>query len=102
MSTVYSGDNQCYGKTLQAGCDSNYRFFSACVSCPGGTNYIAAFRKTPLAELIANRMPVGKYILGDNAYTCCEHLLTPFAGECHNSNSFVSDLLTTAMYNCLA
>ena len=94
VKSFFSGHYQVYGINVQAACDSNCRFVSACVSSPGGTNDIAAFRKTPLAELIANRMPVGKYIIGDNAYTCCEHLLTPFAGECHNSNSFVSDFLT--------
>ena len=45
---------------------------------PGGSNDIAAFRKTPLAQLVT-QLPLGKYLVGDNAYVCSESLLTPFA-----------------------
>jgi hypothetical protein len=51
-----------------------------CIAAPGGSNDIAAFRKTPLAQSV-NRLPLGKYIVGDNAYVCTESLLTPFAGK---------------------
>jgi hypothetical protein len=26
-------------------------------------------------------LPLGRYVMGDNAYVCTEHLLTPFPGE---------------------
>ena len=26
-------------------------------------------------------LPIGKYAVGDNAYVCSEHLLTPFFGK---------------------
>jgi hypothetical protein len=51
-----------------------------CIAAPGGSNDIAAFRKTPLAQSV-NQLPLGKYIVGDNAYVCSESLLTPFAGK---------------------
>ena len=55
--------------------------FCVCCSCiPGGTNDIAAFRKTTLAQLI-EKLPLGTYVIADNAYICTEHLLTPFPGE---------------------
>lgn len=28
-----------------------------------------------------NSLPLGRYIVGDNAYVCSEHLLTPFSGN---------------------
>ena len=31
-------------------------------------------------EKIEN-LPIGKYVIGDNAYVCTEHLLTPFSGD---------------------
>jgi hypothetical protein len=41
---------------------------------------IAAFRKTPLQKNV-HELPLGKYIIGDNAYICSENLLTPFSGK---------------------
>ena len=29
-------------------------------------------------------LPIGKYIVGENAYVCLEHLLTPFSGKQRN------------------
>jgi hypothetical protein len=86
VKSFFSGHYQTFGIDVQAACDSNCKFVSVNIAAPGGTNDIAAFRKTPLAEIVANRIPVGKYVIGDNAYTCCEHLLTPFAGKLYNSN----------------
>ena len=57
-----------------------YRFVYACVAAPGGVNDIAAFRKTSLSQMIRS-LPAGKFIAGDNAYVCLEHLLTPFSGD---------------------
>jgi hypothetical protein len=86
VKSFFSGHYQTYGINVQAACDSNCKFVSVNIAAPGGTNNIAAFRKTPLAEIVANRIPVGKFVIGDNAYTCCEHLQTPFAGKLYNSN----------------
>ena len=80
VKSFFSGHYQMYGINVQAACDHHCRFTSVCISAPGGTNDIAAFRKTPLQKLV-NELPVGKYIVGDNAYICSENLLTPFPGK---------------------
>jgi DDE superfamily endonuclease len=88
VKAFFSGHYQTYGINVQAACDSNCKFVSVCTAAPGGSNNIAAFRKSLLAGIVANRLPVGKYIVGNNAYTCGEHLLTPFSGKWHNELSF--------------
>ena len=80
VKAYFSGHYQTYGINIQAACDSKCRFISVCVAAPGGCNDIAAFRKSPLHELVQT-LPMGKYIIGDNAYCCSEHLLTPFSGK---------------------
>jgi DDE superfamily endonuclease len=80
VKSFFSGHYQTYGINVQAACDYQSRFTSVCIAAPGGSNDIAAFRKTPL-QAIVNALPVGKYIIGDNAYICSENLLTPFSGK---------------------
>jgi hypothetical protein len=80
VKAYFSGHYQTYGINVQAACDSQCRFVFAALAAPGGTNDIAAFRKTKLHD-IAAKLPLGKYIIGDNAYICTEHILTPFPGE---------------------
>jgi hypothetical protein len=79
VKAYFSGHYQAYGVNIQAACDSKCRFVEVGVVAPGGTNDIAAFRKTKLSKLI-NKLPIGKFVIGDNAYICSEHLLTPFSG----------------------
>lgn len=83
VKAYFSGHYQCYGINVQAVCDSKCRFISVSVAAPGGSNDIAAFRKTHLHSILEN-LPIGKYIIGDNAYICSEHLLTPFSGDQRN------------------
>ena len=80
VKAFFSGHYQAYGINVQAACDSRCRFVSVCIAAPGGSNDIAAFRKTPLAATVT-KLPLGKYIVGDNAYVCSESLLTPFSGK---------------------
>jgi hypothetical protein len=97
VKAFFSGHYQTYGINVQAACDSNCKFVSVCIAALGGSNNITAFRKTPLAGIVANKIPVGKCIVGDNAYTCCKHLLTPFAGKWHSSQiNCILFLLTAA------
>jgi DDE superfamily endonuclease len=77
VKAFFSGHYRAYGVNVQAMCDSQCRFIYACVAAPGGTNDIAAYRKTSLTHFVEN-LPIGKYMIGDNAYICTEHLLTPF------------------------
>jgi hypothetical protein len=83
VKAYFSGHYQCYGINVQAVCDSKCRFISVSVAAPGGSNDIAAFRKTRLHSML-EELPIGKYIIGDNAYICSEHLLTPFSGDQRN------------------
>jgi hypothetical protein len=80
VKSYFSGHYQAYGINIQAACDHECRFLHVCVAAPGGVNDISAYRKTPLHEIVRN-LPVGRYIIGDNAYVCTEHLLTPFSGN---------------------
>jgi DDE superfamily endonuclease len=41
---------------------------------------IVAYRKSNLPKYIES-LPLGNYAIGDNAYICTEHLLTPFSGD---------------------
>jgi DDE superfamily endonuclease len=66
---------------------------------PGGQNDVAAYRKSTLPDLI-NNLPISFYIIGDNAYVCSEHVLTPFSGESRKNptkdtyNYYISQLRT--------
>jgi DDE superfamily endonuclease len=80
VKAYFSGHYQAYGINVQAACDAQCRFVFAALAAPGGANDITAFRKTALHTYIQN-LPLGKYIIGDNAYVCSEHLLTPFCGD---------------------
>jgi hypothetical protein len=89
VKAYFSGHYQDYGINVQAACDSECRFVYACLAAPGGVNDIAAYRKTSLMKKI-EELPIGRYVVGDNAYICTEHLLTPFAGE-QKKESAVND-----------
>ena len=78
--SYYSGHYAEFGINVQAACDSFCRFVFVALAAPGRTSDVVALRKTPLCGLIES-LPLGRYVIGDNAYVCTEHLLTPFAGE---------------------
>ncbi len=80
VKAYFSGHYHCYGVNVQGMCDSKCRFIYLAAAAPGGCNDIVAFRRCGLQQLI-NRLPVGRYIVGDNAYVCSEHLLTQFSGN---------------------
>jgi len=52
---------------------------------------------TMLPEKI-EALPLGKYVLADNAYACTEHLLTPFAGN--QKNDFVNSAYNFYLSQC--
>ena len=80
VKAYFSGHYQAYGMNLQAAWDSQCRFVFAALAAPGGVNDIMAYRKTGL-HIYCQNLPTGKYIIGDNAYVCSEHVLTPFSGD---------------------
>jgi len=78
--SFFSGHYQDFGMNVQAVCDSQCRFTYASVAAPGGWNDLAVYRQSGIATQI-ERLPLGKYIIADNAYyICTEHVLTPFSG----------------------
>jgi DDE superfamily endonuclease len=51
-----------------------------CMVSPGRLNNIAAYCESSLPGLI-EKLPIGNYVIGDNAYVYSEHLLTPYYGN---------------------
>jgi len=69
VKAYFPGHYQTYGINIQAACDYKCRFVYAAVAAPGGTNDIAAFRKTGLSQMI-KMLPPRKFVVGDNTYAC--------------------------------
>jgi DDE superfamily endonuclease len=88
VKAYFSGHYQQYGINVQAICDHHCRFTHVSIAAPGGTNDIAAYRKTTLPDII-EKLPRGYFVIGDNAYVCTEHLLTPFCGNVHYKFPFL-------------
>ncbi|ETM97626.1 hypothetical protein PPTG_20071, partial [Phytophthora nicotianae INRA-310] len=92
VGRYYSGHYACPGINVQAVCDAHCRFIAVDASFPGSTNDARAFRDTGVSRAL-NNLPTGMYIIGDNAYSVGEHLLTPFSrnqimDEYHDSFNF--------------
>jgi hypothetical protein len=79
VKSFFSGHYQTYGINVQAACDCFCRFVEVCVAAPGGANNVRAFKDSTLYPLVES-LPIGKFVIGDNAYVCTESLLTPFSG----------------------
>jgi hypothetical protein len=79
VKSFLSGHYQAYGVNFQAACDYKCPFLEVAVITPGGANDIRTCQSSTLAPLVEN-LPVGMFAIGDNAYGCSEHLLTPFSG----------------------
>ena len=54
-------------------------FVYAALAAPGGSNFIAALRKTKFSQVV-RKLPMGKFLIGDNAYVCSATLLTLYSG----------------------
>jgi len=79
VKAYFSGHYQTYGINVQAACDHKCRFVYAALAEPGGANDIAAYRKIQFSQMV-QKLPLKKFVIGDNAYVCSETLLTPFSG----------------------
>jgi hypothetical protein len=75
-----SGHYKRYGLNAQVVCDRHLRILFASIMCPGKTNDVNAYRHSKIAELIES-LPVGYFVVGDNAYVNSNHLLVPYPGE---------------------
>jgi hypothetical protein len=79
VSSYFSGHYQRYGMNVQAICDHQCRFLYIAIAAPGGQPDINAFRYVGLADLL-RKLPLGFYLIGDNAYPPSEWLLPVFGG----------------------
>ncbi|KAE9108655.1 hypothetical protein PF007_g12574 [Phytophthora fragariae] len=77
VRSFFSGHYQRYGVDVQACCDHLSRFTAVTCSSPGGTGDSVAFLKWRLSAVV-DTFPNGLYLVGDNAYTNTNKLLTPF------------------------
>ncbi|KAE8977487.1 hypothetical protein PR003_g23271 [Phytophthora rubi] len=77
VAAFFSGHYQKYGLNVQAICDSSCRFTGYCFISPGKVGDSIAFKKWKLREA-SMQLPVGFYIIGDNAYPLSDSLLVPF------------------------
>ena len=97
VKSFHSGHCKHCGINVQAICDANCRFSAVSAAAPGGTNDCAAIKETTLPEKI-NSLPLTAFIVGDNAHTCTEHLLTPFKGT--NKNDHSKDCFNCHLSQC--
>ena len=79
VQAFFSGHYMTYGHNIIVVCDSSCRFIYMAANSPGGCNDLAAYRNSTLPDKVKD-LPIGKFIVGDNASTCSENLLTPFSG----------------------
>jgi DDE superfamily endonuclease len=64
----FSGHYLDYGINVQAICDRKCCFIYAAVALSGSSNDIAAYRYIGIGESAIKHLPLGKYVIGDNAY----------------------------------
>ena len=74
-----SGHYGVYGFNVLAVCDFRSRFSFFAVAAPGKCPDQVVLERTSLPALI-EALPVGKYLVGDAAYSLCEKMLVPFTG----------------------
>ncbi|KAI2492014.1 nuclease [Fragilaria crotonensis] len=75
-----SGHYGVYGLNVQAVCDYRSRFNFFAVAAPGKCADQLAFERTSLPALM-EALPIGKYLVGDAAYSVSEKMLVPFTGS---------------------
>ena len=75
VKAYFSGHYQCFGVNVQGICDSKLRFLFLASAAPGRCDDIVVFPCCCLQPIV-NGLPLGYYIISDNAYVCSEHLLT--------------------------
>jgi hypothetical protein len=79
VRSYFSGHYQRYGFNVQAVTDHFGRFIFMAVAAPGGQGDIKALARTSLLAILSN-LPLGYFIIGDNAYEPSEHLVPVFGG----------------------
>jgi hypothetical protein len=79
VHSYFSGHYQHYGFNIQAVTDHLGHFIFMAVTAPGSQGDINALGRTSLLPIL-NRLPLGYFIIGDNAYAPSEHLFPVFGG----------------------
>lgn len=84
--SAYKNRKGFFAVLIQATCnaDCEFTFFDA--SFQGSCHDSTAFDSTSLALNIGNLVPGTYWIAADDAYTCSEHVVTPFPGK-HGSGT---------------
>ena len=77
--SFFSGHCHRLGINVQAACDAHCRFTHFDARHPGSTNDAIAHAHSQLPDMLAE-LPLGKFIVADNACQSNEHLITPFQG----------------------
>ncbi|EGZ22466.1 hypothetical protein PHYSODRAFT_299741 [Phytophthora sojae] len=77
VSAFFSGHYLQHGINVQAMCDAACRFTGYCFNPPGKVADSVALKKWKLSLGIAN-LPLGYYVIGDNAYLLSSRVLAPF------------------------
>ena len=79
VKTYFLGHYQRHGFNIQAIVDHLGRFLFIAVAAPGSQPDVNAFNRTSLHALLMN-LPLGYFLLGDNAYKPSEYLVPIFGG----------------------
>lgn len=91
---------------VQACCDHLCRFTEVCVALPGGAGDVQSYNQSNLKTCV-EALPVGYYVIGDNAYVVNEHLITPYSrGDRHSVandayNYYCSQVCSTSKIHTL-
>ena len=81
MKSSFSGHYYyAYRLNILAACDSQCCFIYVTCKAPDGSNNLSAYCHSTLPNYVKN-LPLKCYVVGDNAYTPSEHLLTLFFGN---------------------
>jgi hypothetical protein len=81
--SYFSGHYQRYGLNVQAIVDHLGRFLYIAVAAPGSQPDVNAFKRCGLHDILS-RLPLGYFVVGDNAYTPAEYLVPVFGGADRN------------------
>ena len=79
ISLLRTGHYDCHGINVQGVSDEKGKFIYFAVAGPGAMHDQAAYEGTTLPSLVES-LPVGTFIIADNAYTATEHLIPVYGG----------------------
>lgn len=81
--TSYRNRHGCWGLVVMAGCDARCKFSMFSVISSGSTNDSLAWDMSAMKDIIErqHRLPSRFYVIGDEAFTTTDQLLTPYSGH---------------------